>query len=411
MNIKYPVISAGRRKEKSNMETLERIYCADCGNIIEEGEEYYNTNNEPICEACSEDYLNCERCGAIIYHDDAIMIDDGRLMVCEDCANRHYWQCDHCHEYVSRRRLWYTGNITLCEWCSDDYFICYRCGDAVSYENAYYIDGEAYCEECATNERTYIHDYGYKPDPRFFGGDAGFGVELEIDDGCYKEEAAEAIQNIGGEHIYLKEDGSLSPDGFEIVTHPATLQYHMEEFPWNKILNTALEYEYKSHDTNTCGLHIHASRELFGHDRTLQDLNIAKCMLLIDAYWHQYIVPFSRRDYDRLERWANKPDAGITTNDDEYIAIDKAKKAACKGRYQAVNLQNYNTVEFRFFRGTLRLNTILASIQFVHVLIEYVKNTQLKDIFNHSFLEIFANTEYIELTEYLKKRNIIKEAK
>ena len=392
------------------METSERIYCADCGDIIEEGEEYYNANDEPICEACNEDYSVCERCGAIMYHDDAILIDDGRFIVCEYCANRHYWQCDHCQEYISRRQLWYTGNITLCNWCAENYDICHDCGDAVHTYNIYYIDGDCYCGDCAANQRTYINEYGYKPEEIiFFGGDIGFGAEVEIDNGCYKEEAAEAIQNIGGDHIYLKEDGSLTSNGFEIVTHPATLKYHMEEFPWDEILSMAMEYGYKSHDTNTCGLHIHASRELFGHDRTLQDLNIAKCMLLIDAYWDKYIVPFSRRDYDRLERWANKPNAGITTNDDEFTAIDKVKKATCKGRYQAVNLNNYSTVEFRFFRGTLNRDTIIASIQFVHVLIEYVKNTELKDIFNHSFLEIFANTEYVELTEYLKKINIIKE--
>ncbi len=410
MTIKYPAISAGKRREIENMETLERIYCADCGNIIEEGEEYYNANDELICEACNEDYTDCERCGARMYHDDGIIVDNGRLIVCEDCANCHYWQCDHCHEYISRRQLWYNGNMTLCYCCAEDYYICYECGDAIHTYNTHYIDGECYCEDCAASQRTYIHDYDYKPDVIFFGGDAGFGLELEIDDGYYKEEAAEAIQNIGGEHIYLKEDGSLSADGFEIVTHPATLKYHMEEFPWDEILSMAMEYEYKSHDTNTCGLHIHASRELFGHDRTLQDLNIAKAMLLIDAYWDEYIVPFSRRDYDRLERWANKPNAGITTNDDKFTAIDKVKKAACKGRYQAVNLNNYHTVEFRFFRGTLCLDTIIASIQFVHVLIEYVKNTQLKDIFNRSFREIFSNTEFVELTEYLKKRNIVKEA-
>lgn len=390
------------------METLEKVYCADCGNIIEEGE-YYNAYEERICRSCNEDYTECESCGNTIYYDDVILIDGGRLVVCEHCANTYYWQCDDCGEYVSQRRLWHTGNITLCNSCADDYHICYECGEAIHIDDVYYINNGYYCEYCATSQRTYIHDYGYKPDVIFFGGNAGFGLEVEIDNGYNKEEAAEAIQNAGGEHIYLKEDGSLSSNGFEIVTHPATLDYHMKELPWDDILNMAREYEYESHDTNTCGLHIHASRGLFGHDRTLQDLNIAKCIMLIDAYWDQYIVPFSRRDYSKLDQWARKPDAGISTSDDNYTAIDKAKKTTDKGRYLAVNLRNYNTVEFRFFRGTLRRDTIIASIQFLDVLINYAKKTELKDIFNKSFLKVLGNTDYSELTEYLKRRNIIKE--
>ena len=134
-------------------------------------------------------------------------------------------------------------------------------------------------------------------------------------------------------------------------------------------------------------------------------------MLLIDTYWEDYIVPFSRRDYSKLDEWARKPDAGISSDDENFIAIDKAKKTANKGRYQAINLQNRHTVEFRFFRGTLRHDTIIASIQFVDTLINYAKRTELKDVFRKSFLEVFGNTGYPELTEYLKLRKLIKEEK
>jgi predicted PolB exonuclease-like 3'-5' exonuclease len=183
----------------------------------------------------------------------------------------------------------------------------------------------------------------------------------------------------------------------------------MTEFPWSDILRTAEGYNFKSHDTTTCGLHIHASRAIFGNSLLERDLNVAKCILMIDLFWNEYIVPFSRRDYSKLNQWARKPEAGISTADDDYTAIDKAKKSAYKGRYQAVNLQNHQTVEFRFFRGTLRRDTIIASLQFLDVLISYAKQTDLKDIFNKSFSEVFGNTGYPELTEYLKLRKLIKE--
>jgi len=303
-----------------------------------------------------------------------------------------------------------TDSLTLCDRCYNEYyFTCDGCGEVHHIDDAEYVNDAYYCRYCADDYHGRIHSYTYKPVPVFYGGNAGYGIELEIDDGDCRQDAAKDIQAAGGDHIYIKEDGSLSYAGMEIVTHPASLEYHVKHFPWADICDAALYHGYRSHDTDTCGLHIHASRALFGDGLITRDLNIAKCMLLIDAYWENYVVPFSRRDYEKLDQWAKKPDAGISSSDDGYTAIDKAKKTANKGRYQAVNLQNHQTVEFRFFRGTLRRNTIIASIQFLDTLINYAKKTELRDIFKKSFLDIFGNTGYPELTEYLKLRKLIKE--
>jgi len=241
--------------------------------------------------------------------------------------------------------------------------------------------------------------------PHFYGGHAGYGVELEIDDGEDKYEAAEDIQAAGGKHIYIKEDGSLSYMGMEIVTHPATLDYHINKFPWRDICHVALSYGYRSHDTDTCGLHIHASRSLFGNTDIEQDLTIAKIMLLIDRWYESYIVRFARRNIDKMRRWANKPNADIRPDDTDADAVQKSKKHA-GDRYRAVNLCNYSTVEFRFFRGTLKRDTIIASIQWVDTIIKYCRNTPLKDLFNTSWDEIFGNTGHAELTAYLKQREL-----
>jgi hypothetical protein len=247
--------------------------------------------------------------------------------------------------------------------------------------------------------------YSTKPDPIFYGGTEGYGLELEIDEGDYKQEAARAIAEAGGDHIYLKEDGSLSSAGFEIVSHPATLDYHVKRFPWDKICNVALSYGYRSHDTNTCGLHIHASRSLFGNNQMEQDLTIAKIMLLFDRWYNSNIVQFARRNLSNMRRWADKPDADILPSDDDSSAVAKAKKTA-NHRYKAINLQNTYTVEFRIFRGTLKRDTIIASIQWIDVFIRYCRSTSLKDLFNITWEDIFSNTGHVELTEYLKQRNL-----
>jgi hypothetical protein len=61
--------------------------------------------------------------------------------------------------------------------------------------------------------------------------------------------------------VYLKGDGSLN-DGFEIVTHPMTHDWAMEKFPW-EMIEKLRRSGYRSWDTDTCGLHVHASRTSF----------------------------------------------------------------------------------------------------------------------------------------------------
>lgn len=145
------------------------------------------------------------------------------------------------------------------------------CGCIIRHDDAYYIDEDDYDARCYSchckcNERT-IHDYYFKPEPVFYGtGSRYFGVELEVDDaGENNNNAAKitAISNRLEEHIYIKHDGSLN-EGFEIVTHPMTLDYHLTQMPWSEILNKAKELGYLSHQAGTCGLHVHINRTAFG---------------------------------------------------------------------------------------------------------------------------------------------------
>lgn len=132
-----------------------------------------------------------------------------------------------------------------------------------------------------------IHDYYYKPDPIFYGkGQPHYGIELEIDEGGEYDDNAERILNIGNrinEHIYCKHDGSLD-DGFEIVSHPATLEYHTNTIPWKKILDEALEMGYYSHNSGTCGLHVHINRAALGESVEEQENTIARIVYFFEKF-------------------------------------------------------------------------------------------------------------------------------
>ena len=67
-------------------------------------------------------------------------------------------------------------------------------------------------------------------------------MELEIDKGGYDHDHAGTIRDMANteeEHLYIKQDGSLE-DGFELVTHPMTLDYHQHRMPWKEIMKEAL---------------------------------------------------------------------------------------------------------------------------------------------------------------------------
>jgi len=384
----------------------EPIYCYECGEELLEAV-YHIGGDEYVCEDCRDSYyMYCEDCEEWVHEDDMVAVDDNNRYVCGDCSDRYY-VCDHCGQlYSEYNTAVNTVTWTLCDSCySDYYFTCEGCNEVEHLNHGELIGDYYYCASCAEYQRDPILPYSTKPDPVFFGGNSGYGLELEIDDGNYRQAAARDIQAAGEDHIYIKEDGSLSDMGMEIVTHPASLDYHINNFPWTEICETASSYGYRSHDTDTCGLHIHASRSLFGNTQMEQDLTIAKIILLIDRWYDSHIVQFARRNINKMRHWAGKPNAGIKPEDNDVEAVNKSKKTA-NDRYRAVNLCNRHTVEFRFFRGTLKRDTIIASIQWVDTIIQYCRSTPLKDLFNVSWDEIFCHTGHAQLTEYLKQRNL-----
>jgi hypothetical protein len=85
--------------------------------------------------------------------------------------------------------------------------------------------------------------------------------------------------------------------------------------------------------------------------------------------------------------------------------MDKAKKGNF-GRYAAVNLCNYSTIEFRLFRGTLKLNTFIATLQLVNEICNVAISMSDESLQKLSWSEFVSNITDTELIQYLKERNI-----
>ena len=252
------------------------LYCAHCGALIAEGEDYEEVNGDIVCTDCYERHTTtCDRCGSVIWSDDSY--GDAYTTLCHHCYHSHYVRCSCC--------------------------------DALLHEDdAYYIEGDSYCSECYHEEvdrNRSIHDYSFKPEPLFYGDSSRyFGVELEIDGAGKDSDNADEILSIANkenEHIYIKGDGSLD-DGLEIVTHPMSLEYH-KQFCWQEIMNQAISMGYRSHQTSTCGLHIHINRSCFGETQDEQELVISHILYFVEKHWAE-LLKFSRRSEYSINRWA-----------------------------------------------------------------------------------------------------------
>ena len=251
----------------------------------------------------------CSICGREYAEDEVILFDDEYL--CETCLDEETLVCSDCGTRIWSEQNAGSSEHPLCQRCFDrNYTTCERCGAVLSFDSVFYLDDEddmPYCESCCEMLRNRaIHDYSYRPEPIFYG-DAPryFGVELEIDGAGEVGSNAEKILAIGNqdaERVYCKHDGSLD-DGFEIVSHPATLVCHMQDFPWEQMMKKAVQLGYCSHQVGTCGLHVHISRKAFGASTLEQEASIARLLFFVEKNWNE-LLKFSRRTNRQLERWA-----------------------------------------------------------------------------------------------------------
>lgn len=350
--------------------------------------------------------LACYHCGEI--HPLGELRDFEGELYCPDCLESLTVTCDCCEQRFSRNAVHQESDLTLCLSCRDSYAYCSRCGRLVHEDDLHYLsegDDDGYCDTCyAEVHHSYsgIESYYYKPEPIFYGeGNRYFGVELEIDEGGENDSRANQIMSIANqqhEHLYIKHDGSLE-DGMELVTHPMTLDYHLTEMPWGEIVSEAIRLGYYSHKCCTCGLHIHVNRTAFGDTQEEQEEVIARILFLVENYWNE-LLRFSRRTKDQMEEWASR----YGRKDDPKAVLDSAKHRY--ERYKCVNLINSNTIEFRMFRGTLKLNTILATLQMVDRLCEvafYLTDQEIKCL---TWTDFVSGCKAPELVQYLKERRL-----
>ena len=284
--------------------------------------------------------------------------------------------------------------------------ICYSCGNEVSTTEGVQWGRYFYCDSCFKENKCNVDGYHRPMIETTFLKERGedtklyFGFELEINKqnyGFYNEHHTDAIFYIRKNFQHLKlnfeQDGSIG-DGFEIVSQPMTYKYikaHQEDF--KKILEYLSSHGYRSHNTGICGLHVHISKEFLGdNDEQIKDTT-NKITLFVETYYNNMKL-FARRgncDYCNYITPLYKSyfDNSVLPTEDYLKSTKmledlkgKTTRYATHGssRYFVINTTNPNTLEYRMFKGTLKYETFMATMEFVNNLTNVCKNNMVSKI-------------------------------
>ena len=391
--------------------------------------------NYLLCDVCY-DYLRydmdavCDRCERLVrvtQEGETVELTDGDRY-CESCRESYTYICDRCDD------IYESANGTYCEYCESTEVCSEYCLEMHQEECDSYQEQE-------NRNNTGLESYSFTPFLHFnrMGHETNntnlfMGVELETDRGRSSGSRTPIISNALNEisavitpdsMFYFKEDGSLS-NGMEIVSHPGTLDYHRETMPWKEVMRICKANGLKSHDTDTAGFHIHVSRSGLGETRAEREYTLAKLVMLMWRVWPE-LFAFSRRTEHNMYHWAlpnhmflpGVKDCECTSKQCNYcmssLTLDLIRRDTesttknTRAKYTAVNTQHPHTLEFRLWRGTLKYETFIATMELTKLLVDTSRDESITNIAEMDWDTIItraAGYNYATLWDYLTSPEI-----
>lgn len=259
-------------------------------------------------------------------------------------------------------------------------------GKYVFFNDAYYLrtnviefDGQLYAKNHFKNQISNYHRWDGQLEFKKLedeNTEMYFGTEVETEG---NQDNAYYVLHKHPDLFHCEFDGSLNC-GFEIISQPMTYNYVVSKYDEiASMFKDLTDHGQKSHNTTTCGLHIHVSRKAFKDENAIERANA------IINYFRSNIEILARRKNNSYCQFINV----------EGKIVTKEKVALSSDRYNAINNRNKNTVEFRVFKGTLNPNTYFASIELVKNIVE-AANSDAKLISFESLLKGKYLPAYVE---------------
>lgn len=357
-------------EEDDDEEDEHHHKCCECGELFRDSDLVMDEDDNLYCPTCADDYLYwCDHCERYVHDETTDVISRGNRIEhwCQNCLDEDAFYCDYCEEYHDTQYYEeYTAyrdgyEINVCESCiteSGDFYFCDEC------EDWFHSDDWNFDQDCCINcEREdgiirgwHDHKNGFDWVATSFDEEReGLGIELEVDLGTEAANCAEEINDTFTNHFVFERDGSLSDDGFEIISQPHTVEaFYLVD--WERLFVILDGYGYEP--DVSCGLHVHVSNIMLGD--TEQQQNIAKLLITLfyQKYWDIFVKLSRRKSEYQIEHYCHKTYISAEDVRNYYEAI----KQHSLTRYRAVNVLNADTTEFRLCASTFDIDHFLSWI-------------------------------------------------
>lgn len=335
---------------------------------------------------------------------------------CDDGVQTKAKQCPECCS-------WYANNdfakqLGACPFC---FKICTVCSDTFGVsdfedeqdyafrnedtDELYYV-----CSDCGKMSLIRAYDDDVLDYLEFFGnGPRYLGVELELTLVAPRQvtrymQGLDLVDKASKGWAVMKHDGSLPSYSMELVSAPADLSVHTEK--WNGILQNISPYF--TGDNSSCGMHIHISRELpaklewkllnFMHDSRNADFFSSIGGRDIDNDWGREFCPQFGNHWARSKY--------------RIRGGRVVKHTQVTEHHSAVAIAG-DTLEFRIFQSTTKYEGIMANLQFVNSLYDYIRTdcSIMNNSYRHYLKWLLSHKGNAHLKKRLFQQKINKEVK
>ena len=258
--------------------------------------------------------------------------------------------------WLTPEQFFHDGNVY--NRAEVDIVECRTCG----HESVSELTVDGVCHHCL--DASYkIHNYSTRVEQmlkfkatRVRPNTVYLGCELEYETNN-RNRAQIGVGKLMHGHALMKSDGSIR-NGFEIVTCPATLDIHLEIF---KKFYDNIPPDLKIE--KNVGMHVHVSR------KPLSQLTIGKLTEFLNRLDNkQFIAHIAGRIDNNYARM----------NSDRTITFPRKNRQG-GDRYNALNLNNQNTIEVRLFATPMNYKEFATRLQFVQALVDYCMPAQSND--------------------------------
>lgn len=352
--------------------THKLAWCQHC-NSIQNKSKFVDTVDGLLCNSCAHSYQACAYCG-YKYHKHSLHTNNyNGQTICANCLENRK-ECSICHNYYTELSYNKLMKIYTCDNCKQYITTCTGC-------NKPFIRTDNYnqCHTClqkTVSLSASINNYSFVPQ-LFFNKLPhettkvfyGFENEMQNITNNYNETTFNFIpKNFKQTELYLKSDSSID-HGVEIVSHPFTFKA-FQAVDWSKL------FTRKTSRHRSCGMHVHISKNAFTR------LHLFKVIRFIYDY-PDFLTFIAER---ASNHYCHKLDKNT------MVRNAKNYKERVGEKYDQVNIQKRNTVEFRFFANANKEETLRKNIEFLDALYYF---TKLKGLRSTERL-----SEFIKYVEY-----------